>query len=101
MMRRTLATLVSAIALVALACPASAQGNLASPAALNEKAPATYKAKFDTTKATASATTDASAVAMTSRRVAGDASLHPVAPSAVMRGTLLPRRQHTDGYRAS
>jgi peptidyl-prolyl cis-trans isomerase A (cyclophilin A) len=50
MMRRTLATLVSAFALVALAVPASAQGNLATPASLTEKAPATYKAKFDTSK---------------------------------------------------
>src|SRR5918994_493580 len=52
MMRRTLATLVSAFALLALAVPASAQaqGNLATPANLNEKAPATYKAKFDTSK---------------------------------------------------
>jgi peptidyl-prolyl cis-trans isomerase A (cyclophilin A) len=59
-MRRTLATLVSAftlsglalsgLALAALAAPASAQGNLATPAALNEKAPATFKAKFDTSK---------------------------------------------------
>jgi peptidyl-prolyl cis-trans isomerase A (cyclophilin A) len=50
MMRRTLATLVSAFALVALAVPASAQGNLAFPANLTEKAPATYKARFDTSK---------------------------------------------------
>ena len=50
MMRRTLATLVSAFALLALAVPAQAQGNLAFPANLNEKAPATYKAKFDTSK---------------------------------------------------
>lgn len=54
-MRRTLATLVSAftlsgLALAALAVPASAQSNLATPAALNEKAPATFKAKFDTSK---------------------------------------------------
>jgi peptidyl-prolyl cis-trans isomerase A (cyclophilin A) len=49
-MRRTLATLVSAFALFALAVPASAQGNLTMPANLNEKAPATYKAKFDTSK---------------------------------------------------
>jgi peptidyl-prolyl cis-trans isomerase A (cyclophilin A) len=54
-MRRTLATLVSAfafsgLALAALAGPASAQGNLATPANLNEKAPATFKAKFDTSK---------------------------------------------------
>src|SRR5918994_5578030 len=52
MMRRTLATLVSAFALLALAVPASAQAqaNLATPANLNEKAPATYKAKFETSK---------------------------------------------------
>jgi len=50
MMRRTLATLVSAFALLALAVPAQAQGNLAFPANLNEKAPATYKVKFDTSK---------------------------------------------------
>jgi peptidyl-prolyl cis-trans isomerase A (cyclophilin A) len=52
MMRRTLATLVSAFALLALAVPASAQAqaNLAVPANLKEKAPATYKAKFDTSK---------------------------------------------------
>jgi peptidyl-prolyl cis-trans isomerase A (cyclophilin A) len=49
-MRRTLAMIVSAFALLALAVPASAQGNLAAPASLNEKAPATYKAKFDTSK---------------------------------------------------
>src|SRR5216683_1753342 len=53
-MRRTLATLVSVFALpglalsgLALAVPASAQGNLSTPANLNEKAPATFKAKFD------------------------------------------------------
>ena len=50
MMRRTLAMFVSALALLTLAVPASAQGNLATPASLNEKAPATYKAKFDTSK---------------------------------------------------
>src|SRR5688572_24922001 len=54
-MRRTLATLVSAFALSGLAlamqaASASAQGNLATPANLNEKAPATFKAKFDTSK---------------------------------------------------
>ena len=51
-MRRPLATLVSAFALsvLALIAPAQAQGNLASPAALTEKAPPTYKAKFDTSK---------------------------------------------------
>jgi peptidyl-prolyl cis-trans isomerase A (cyclophilin A) len=59
-MRRTLATLVSAfaipglalsgLALAAFAVPASAQGNLSTPANLNEKAPASFKAKFDTSK---------------------------------------------------
>src|SRR5689334_18689273 len=51
-MRRPLATLAIAFALSAFAlpAPASAQGNLANPAALTEKAPATYKAKFDTSK---------------------------------------------------
>jgi peptidyl-prolyl cis-trans isomerase A (cyclophilin A) len=51
-MRRTLATLASAIALAvfALSAPAHAQGKLGSPANLTEKAPATYKAKFDTSK---------------------------------------------------
>ncbi|AMN41942.1 peptidylprolyl isomerase [Rhodoplanes sp. Z2-YC6860] len=51
-MRRTLATLASAIALAsfALSAPAHAQGKLDSPANLAEKAPATYKAKFDTSK---------------------------------------------------
>ena len=51
-MRRTLATLASAIALAAfaLSAPAHAQGRLDSPANLTEKAPATYKAKFDTSK---------------------------------------------------
>jgi peptidyl-prolyl cis-trans isomerase A (cyclophilin A) len=44
--------LVSAFVLsaVALAAPAHAQGKLDSPANLTEKAPATYKAKFDTSK---------------------------------------------------
>src|SRR3954470_12455851 len=51
-MRRTLLTLVSAFALsaVALSAPAKAQGKLDFPANLNEKAPATFKAKFDTSK---------------------------------------------------
>jgi peptidyl-prolyl cis-trans isomerase A (cyclophilin A) len=51
-MRRTLLTLVSAFALsaVALSAPAQAQGKLDFPANLNEKAPATFKAKFDTSK---------------------------------------------------
>jgi peptidyl-prolyl cis-trans isomerase A (cyclophilin A) len=51
-MRRPLLTLVSAFVLsaAALAAPAHAQGKLDSPANLNEKAPATFKAKFDTSK---------------------------------------------------
>ena len=51
-MRRTLATLVSAFVLsaAAFAAPAQAQGKLDFPANLTEKAPATFKAKFDTSK---------------------------------------------------
>jgi cyclophilin family peptidyl-prolyl cis-trans isomerase len=44
---------IALAAAFALAVPATAvlaQGNLATPAALNEQAPATYKAKFDTSK---------------------------------------------------
>ena len=40
----------AALLLASFAAPASAQGNLSNPAALNEQAPATYKAKFDTSK---------------------------------------------------
>jgi peptidyl-prolyl cis-trans isomerase A (cyclophilin A) len=47
--RRLLIALMSALALAALAAPASAQ-NLSNPAALREQAPPVYKAKFDTTK---------------------------------------------------
>jgi peptidyl-prolyl cis-trans isomerase A (cyclophilin A) len=47
--RRLLITLMSALALAALAAPASAQ-DLTNPAALREQAPPVYKAKFDTTK---------------------------------------------------
>ena len=47
--RRLLTTLMSALALAALAAPASAQ-DLSNPAALREQAPPVYKAKFDTTK---------------------------------------------------
>jgi peptidyl-prolyl cis-trans isomerase A (cyclophilin A) len=47
--RRSLITLMSALALGTLAAPASAQ-DLSNPAALREQAPAVYKAKFDTTK---------------------------------------------------
>jgi peptidyl-prolyl cis-trans isomerase A (cyclophilin A) len=51
-MRRTLATLVSAFALstLALTAPAQAQSKLDVPANLTEKAPATFKVKFDTSK---------------------------------------------------
>ena len=44
---------IALAAALALAVPATAvlaQGNLSTPAALNEQAPATYKAKFDTSK---------------------------------------------------
>ena len=49
LIRRSLITLMSALALAALAVPASAQ-DLSNPAALREQAPPVYKAKFDTTK---------------------------------------------------
>jgi peptidyl-prolyl cis-trans isomerase A (cyclophilin A) len=49
--RRLLVTLASVLAAATLAAPALAQSpSLANPAALNEKAPAVYKARFDTTK---------------------------------------------------
>jgi peptidyl-prolyl cis-trans isomerase A (cyclophilin A) len=38
--------------LAAFSTPVSAQGNLGNPAALREQAPATYKARFDTSKGT-------------------------------------------------
>jgi cyclophilin family peptidyl-prolyl cis-trans isomerase len=47
--RRSLITLMSALALAVFAVPASAQ-DLSNPAALREQAPPVYKAKFDTTK---------------------------------------------------
>src|SRR5262249_20192401 len=50
MMRSSIAALGSTLLLAALATPVHAQGNLTNPAALNEKAPATYKARFDTSK---------------------------------------------------
>jgi peptidyl-prolyl cis-trans isomerase A (cyclophilin A) len=43
-------TLASAMLLALLPMPASAQSNLANPAALRETAPATYKARFETSK---------------------------------------------------
>ncbi len=48
-MKRMIATL-AALAVVSFASQAFAQANLASPATLNEKAPATYKARFETSK---------------------------------------------------
>ena len=42
--------LILALAFVFAVAPALAQGKLDNPAALTEKAPATYKAKFDTSK---------------------------------------------------
>jgi peptidyl-prolyl cis-trans isomerase A (cyclophilin A) len=48
--RRSIITLASALAVMALAGPALAQSNLANPAALREQAPPLYKAKFDTSK---------------------------------------------------
>jgi len=48
--RRTLITLASALALSGFAGPALAQGSLSNPAALREQAPPVYKAKFDTSK---------------------------------------------------
>ena len=49
--RRSILTLAAALLAAALAAPALAQSpNLANPAALKEQAPATYKAKFETSK---------------------------------------------------
>jgi peptidyl-prolyl cis-trans isomerase A (cyclophilin A) len=48
--RRSLITLASALAVAALAGPALAQSSLANPAALREQAPPVYKARFDTSK---------------------------------------------------
>src|SRR5258705_12564676 len=48
--RRSLITLASALAVAAFAGPALAQSSLANPAVLREQAPPVYKAKFDTTK---------------------------------------------------
>src|SRR3954464_3912767 len=48
--RRSLITLASALAISALTSPALAQSNLANPAALREQAPPVYKARFDTSK---------------------------------------------------
>ena len=49
--RRSILTLASVLLAAALAAPALAQSpNLANPAVLTEQAPATYKAKFETSK---------------------------------------------------
>jgi peptidyl-prolyl cis-trans isomerase A (cyclophilin A) len=49
--RRSILTLVPALALIALATPSLAQSpNLSNPAALTEQAPASYKVRFDTSK---------------------------------------------------
>ena len=49
--RRSILTLAAVLLAAALAAPALAQSpNLANPAVLNEQAPATYKAKFETSK---------------------------------------------------
>ena len=51
MKRYSMMTLGSALLLTALSAPAIAQpGNLSNPAALSERAPATYKVRFDTSK---------------------------------------------------
>jgi peptidyl-prolyl cis-trans isomerase A (cyclophilin A) len=51
--RPSIPTLATALVLAALATPALSQSaNLAAPAALTEQAPATYKARFETTKGT-------------------------------------------------
>jgi peptidyl-prolyl cis-trans isomerase A (cyclophilin A) len=47
---RSLAALCAALSLAGFVSPALAQGKLSNPAALSEKAPATYKAKFETNK---------------------------------------------------
>jgi cyclophilin family peptidyl-prolyl cis-trans isomerase len=48
--RRMLAVLAPALIASALATPAFSQAGLANPTSLREQAPATYKAKFDTSK---------------------------------------------------
>jgi peptidyl-prolyl cis-trans isomerase A (cyclophilin A) len=49
-MHQVLRLLAPALLIGALAAPALAQSKLGNPAALTEKAPATYKVKFDTSK---------------------------------------------------
>src|SRR5512140_2500453 len=48
--RRTILSLALAFTFAVVAAPASAQSPLENPAALREQAPATYKARFDTSK---------------------------------------------------
>ena len=48
--RRMLAVIAPALIASALATPAFSQASLANPTSLREQAPATYKARFDTTK---------------------------------------------------
>jgi peptidyl-prolyl cis-trans isomerase A (cyclophilin A) len=48
--RPSAVTLAAVLTLGLLATPLIAQGNLGNPAALTEQAPATYKARFDTSK---------------------------------------------------
>jgi peptidyl-prolyl cis-trans isomerase A (cyclophilin A) len=50
MTTRITVTLGSALLVAALTTAASAQGDLTNPAGLKERAPATYKARFDTSK---------------------------------------------------
>jgi peptidyl-prolyl cis-trans isomerase A (cyclophilin A) len=50
--RRALVSLSAMVLLVAAIAPAFSQSKLANPGALNENAPATYKARFDTSKGT-------------------------------------------------
>ena len=49
-LRRSLAILVPALLLSMFATPAFSQASLANPTTLREQAPATYKARFDTSK---------------------------------------------------
>ena len=48
--RPSAVTLAAVLTLGLSATPLMAQGNLGNPAALTEQAPATYKARFDTSK---------------------------------------------------
>ena len=52
MSRRIAMSLAAGLLAASLAAPAMAQSKLGNPAALTEQAPATYKAKFETSKGT-------------------------------------------------